>query len=170
MYVIYVKKFIDGSVYIGSTNNFIKRMKEHSRDAKSGKNKHLPINIKLRECDYIDLVLVKNIPTLKLALFLEEEITKSYREHNYNVLNILDGRKRNDGINNNPLFNLKGEQNLKAKSKDYYETHPTLRSSFKRTCHRMDWNFDDFEEVFAEWYIRPNDNTKRKKNYYIFKK
>lgn len=170
MYVIYLKKFDDGSVYVGSTKNFEERMRNHKKYSKKEKYAHLPIYKKYKECKHKDFILIKNIPTYELAIFLEENITSNYRKHGYEVLNILDGRKRNDGLNNNPIFNIKGEGNISAKPMEYYEKTPVLRSSFKRTCKRMDWDFNNFEEIFAEWYIRPNDKTRRPKNFYKLKR
>lgn len=169
MYVVYLKKFEDGSVYIGSTKDFKSRMRQHIKDAFNTKRTDYPIRKKIREVDFEDKILIKNIKDLSLALFLEENITLNYRRRGYNVLNILDGRKRNDGKNSNPVFNKKGEESKKANTIEYYAHNPVLRSSFKRTCKRMGWDFNSFDEVFGEWYIRPNDKTRRKKNLYIKK-
>lgn len=169
MYIIYLKRFDDGSVYVGSTKNFEERMKQHMKDANRKKYLHLPLYKKFKQCKHKNYILVKNIPTYELAIFLEEHITTNYRKHGYKVLNVLDGNKRKDGLNKNPLFNIKGENNINAKSMEYYEKTPVLRSSFKRTCKRMGWDFNNFEEIFAEWYIRPNDNTRGPKNFYKLK-
>ena len=58
-----------------------------------------------------------------------------------------------------------GQNNPKAKPKSYFETNPVVRNNFKRTCMKMNWNFGDFEEVFAEWYISPNGQRQRKYYY-----
>lgn len=63
---------------------------------------------------------------------------------------------------------VKGKNNPKAKPREYFESHATVRSHFKTTCKKMEWLFDDFKEVFAEWYVKPNGNRERK-YYYIYK-
>lgn len=50
---------------------------------------------------------------------------------------------------------VKGVKNYKSKKKDYYETNPIVRTQFKRTCKRQEWNFEDFEEIKSnEKYLR----------------
>lgn len=63
----------------------------------------------------------------------------------------------------------KGEKSFRAKPMEYYETNATRRDKFKRTCQRMKWNYDNFEEVDSnEIYVSPN-GTKTKKYFYIYK-
>lgn len=60
-----------------------------------------------------------------------------------------------------------GDKNPNAKPKEYYETNSVLRENFKTTCKRMGWNDNDFIEVFAEWYYKP-DVSRKRKFYYIY--
>lgn len=58
---------------------------------------------------------------------------------------------------------IRGDNHGMAKSKEYYETNAVLRTHFKKVCKNRNWNFDDFEEIFAEeWYVRPNGYRQRK--------
>lgn len=38
-----------------------------------------------------------------------------------------------------------------SRPKEYYSFNPTSRPSFKRTCSRYEWNFDNFEEIFHSY-------------------
>lgn len=51
-----------------------------------------------------------------------------------------------------------------------YETEPTPRSTFKTSCKHRNWNFDDFDEIFAGWYYFPNSETHRAKRYFYKKR
>lgn len=54
-----------------------------------------------------------------------------------------------------------------GKPKDYYAVNPTIRSSFKRSCSRYNWNFSNFEEIFHSYKVR---NNKKISTYlYIFR-
>lgn len=55
----------------------------------------------------------------------------------------------------------------KIKPKEYYETHSLRRPEFKTICNRLGWNFDDFTEMFSEYYIKPS-GCKVKKFIYKF--
>lgn len=68
----------------------------------------------------------------------------------------------------NPMFGIKGMDNPNSKDKDYYSANSTFRYHFKQTCKSKGWKFEDFQEVFAEFYTKPNGN-KEKKYFYIFK-
>ncbi len=59
----------------------------------------------------------------------------------------------------------KGAKSGNSKPKEFYATRPTTRSSFKNICKNQSWNFDDFIEEFATWYIYL-DNTKKRQYYY----
>lgn len=50
---------------------------------------------------------------------------------------------------NNHMYGVKGVKNHNSKSKEYYKTKSTTRASFKRTCKRQGWNFDDFIEIYS---------------------
>lgn len=51
-----------------------------------------------------------------------------------------------------------------------YATELTPRSTFKTSCKHRGWSFDDFEEIFAGWYIFPNDDNHRAKRFYYVKR
>lgn len=65
-------------------------------------------------------------------------------------------------------YDNSGENNPKAKTKDYYKIHSTRRDKFKRTCERMKWNFNDFEEIFSNEYYISQKNKKEKKYFYNY--
>lgn len=66
-----------------------------------------------------------------------------------------------DKLKGVPRPNTLGEKHFNAKPKEYFEETPTLRSNFKTTCKRMNWDFNEFQEVFAKFYIRPNGEKER---------
>lgn len=68
-----------------------------------------------------------------------------------------------------PRIDMIGEKHYNAKSKEYYETKSALRANFRVVCKNQNWNFDDFEEIFAGWYYYPS-GQKQKKYYYKEKK
>ena len=50
-----------------------------------------------------------------------------------------------------------------------YSTVPTPRSTFKRSCKTRGWNFEDYEEIFVEWYYFTNDPSHRARRF-LYKK
>lgn len=50
----------------------------------------------------------------------------------------------------------------------YYENKAVVRCYFKVRCAKEGWNFNEFEEVFAEWYNRA-DGIREKKYNYIYR-
>ena len=68
---------------------------------------------------------------------------------------------------NNPK--LMGKNNHKSKPFEYYESISTIRSNFKRTCNRQGWDFNDIEEIFAEWGYDINKDQRYRKYFYKFK-
>ena len=64
----------------------------------------------------------------------------------------------------NHMYGMNGDKNPKFNPKEYYEINSTTRASFKRTCRRQGWNFDDFIEVNSRYKSGNN-----KKYYYIKK-
>lgn len=82
---------------------------------------------------------------------------------NYGTRNERDSKSKT-GISN---FKIKKEKNGNSKSFTYYENTPVLRRAFKVTCDRMEWNFDNFDEIFASWYIYTNGKRERK---YFYKR
>lgn len=210
-YCVYLIYFEDGSVYIGSTNNLKRRIKDHEYCCKI-KYKNKPVYLKMNECEWKVKILYDNIQDRETAIYLEESSTLEYRDNNYNVLNIKNGNKwgEYDKLKykpywytkseseiveiknkirekisklvkgkNNPMYgkvhsedtrekmknnhaDFSGEKNPKAKPKEYFENNSTTRSHFKETCRRMNWDFEDFKEVFAEWYVKPSGKRERK--------
>lgn len=68
---------------------------------------------------------------------------------------------------NNPK--IMGRNNHKSKSFEYYESVPVIRSNFKTACKRQGWDFNDFEEIFAEWGYDVNKDQRYRKYFYKFK-
>lgn len=61
-----------------------------------------------------------------------------------------------------------GSNNYSAKPKEYYATTPYYRSAFKNIiCKHQGWDFNDFEEIFAEWHWY--SGRRKRKYYYIYK-
>lgn len=63
---------------------------------------------------------------------------------------------------------MKGSNNPSAKDLIYYESNSIDRNNFKRLCRKRNFNFEDFEEIFAEWHDRPSGD-RRKQYYYKLK-
>lgn len=59
---------------------------------------------------------------------------------------------------------ISGSNHSKAKSKEYYKTHTSIRCNFKTICKKQGWNFNDFEEIDSGEKYRTH-----KKFYYIEK-
>lgn len=80
----------------------------------------------------------------------------------------LKGKKRSIESRLKQSMSIRGENHhyAKTRTKEYYETHSTTRHNFKDViCKNKGWNFCDFEEIFAEWYLKPN-GTRERKYYY----
>lgn len=101
------------------------------------------------------------------------------KTHNYvKNLNWMTSKENsNYGTRNKRISNLtkgvsrkqtSGTKNGNYHSKAYYKTSPTVRGNFKISCKRHSWNFNNFEEVFADIWIYP-DKTKRNRYFYIEK-
>lgn len=73
---------------------------------------------------------------------------------------------KNQTGENNHMFGVTGSDHPRSKSKEYYETKPTFRRHFKTICKRQGWIFEDFEEIFAEWYNKSNGDRQRM---YVYK-
>ena len=98
-------------------------------------------------------VLQKNIPTNEKIYSPSTCMFISKKE---NLIEASSRRKYKTGINH------PGAKNIK-----YHETKALTRNDFKKSCKRKGWDFEDFEEVFAEWYIRKNGDRKRKYFYFL---
>lgn len=64
-------------------------------------------------------------------------------------------------------FGKFGSLNSNSKPKKHYETKSCFRSEFKKICKNQGWDFDDFEEIFAEW--KYTKDKRLRKYYYKFK-
>lgn len=96
-----------------------------------------------------------------------EKISKSLSGENHPMYGKKHTEETKMKIRKNHVDN-KGEKSPRANSKEHYQSTPTRRDKFKRTCIRMGWEFADFKEVFSdEYYYSPNNNRKIKKYYYI---
>ena len=73
-----------------------------------------------------------------------------------------------DGVNRRDNSYMTGENHHMYKNIKIYETTSITRTGFKDKCKRRGLNFNDFEEVFAEWKYRTNGN-RRSKYYYFLK-
>lgn len=65
----------------------------------------------------------------------------------------------------NHMYGMNGDKNPKSNPKEYYEENSAARCSFKRTCRRQNWNFDDFIEIDSDEKCGTS-----KKYYYIQKR
>lgn len=104
---------------------------------------------------------------------IPNEIRKKISEANKGKLvgekNPMYGKTHTDEVKQLLKEIQKGEKSFRAKPMEYYETNATRRDKFKRTCERMGWNYDNFEEVDSnEIYVSPN-GTKAKKYFYIYR-
>lgn len=73
-----------------------------------------------------------------------------------NIENIIEANIRRD------YSSTSGYNHPAAKDAKYYENNSSLRSDFKRRCKTHDWDFNDFDEIFAEWHYNKNGIRKRK--------
>lgn len=233
MGILYLKIFDNGKIYVGITNNFKRRMKEHEHKA-FVENSNYPVHKAMRKHKYFNVVCTENIEDRELLNLLEIQTIQQLKEENVKLYNVTKGgegilglfgeknhmfgkklskehrktlslvNKGNKHAKGNKSFlgrnhtketrekmsfSKKGKylkeknywygkkftethkSNLsksKLENKEYYSNHSIRRGSFKRTCKRAGWDFNDFEEVFAEYFIR-KDNYKEKKYFYFEK-
>lgn len=104
---------------------------------------------------------------------LSEETKKKLSQANKGKLigekNPMYGKTYTDEVKEMLREVNKGQKSFRAKPMEYYETNATRRDKFKRTCQRMGWNYDNFEEVESdEIYVSPK-GCKSKKYYYIYR-
>lgn len=81
--------------------------------------------------------------------------------------NTIDANKRRDY---SKLKLRTGEKNPYAKQIEYYSNTPTLRRTFMSVCRSRNVNFNDFDEIFSEWHIKPKGDRERKFIYVTKKK
>lgn len=102
-----------------------------------------------------------------------EETRQKLREANLGRFvgenNPMYGKTHTDEVKKMLAEIQKGQKSFRAKPMEYYETNATRRDKFKRTCQRMGWNYDNFEEVETdEVYVSPKGCVS-KKYYYIYR-
>lgn len=115
--------------------------------------------------------------------FMIHRIVASAFIHNDDIerkteVNHIDGNKMNNCVSNLEWVSTKENidhgikigllKRSEAARKDIkvYETKSVFRSAFKKKVEKEGFNFSDFEEVFAEWYIVPGNNTRIRKFFY----
>ena len=59
------------------------------------------------------------------------------------------GAKRSGLSRSNVTRDNRGAKHFRYKPKEYYGTKTSFRGSFKITCKRHGWNFEDFEEFYS---------------------
>lgn len=182
MQCLYIKIFENGYMYVGCTQDFVKRMREHESGKKRGSN--LPVHKAMRKYKHYTKILVNNIEDRDFLFELEQETIKILKEKKINLYNMTLGgkgtferactdetRKKISASHKGKKYpNISkskiGSKNPKFNPKEFYETKKTVRNSFKRICKNQNWNFNDFDEVWK------GDRNKyyQKEFYYIFKK
>lgn len=136
-YIIYMyTNPLNNLKYIGRTSLVNEKIRKlsHGYDAKKNKTRwHKAVNANggIHNFNYTILAYVKY---LESAEFLEKHFIYQYKTTNplfgYNTR--IGGGSRT-GIN--------------TKSKEHYATKTNTRGNFKRTCARVGWDFNDFDEL-----------------------
>ncbi len=195
MNVVYIKHFENGKKYVGITSNFKKRMNQHKNP--KHKEQHLPIYKAMNKHDhYTEIVFESEL--YKDVQEMERIIIRNFKDLGIGLYNLTDGGEGSLGLSpsketrlkksvassgeNNPMYGKKhseeailkmigankGEKSFRANPKEHYETYPTRRDKFKRTCERMGWEYLSFKETFSgEYYVDTNGGKKRK-YFYLF--
>lgn len=197
MNVVYVKHFENGKKYVGITKHFKRRMQEHVKDMKKGST--LPVHRAMRKYSH-ETEIVFESECYEDVLKYEQLVIRNFKDLGYELYNLTDGGKGMLGYvpteetrqklseatkgENNPMYGKthtdevkemlreinKGQKSFRAKPMEYYETNATRRDKFKRTCQRMGWNYDNFEEVDTdEIYVDPSGHKSKRKYYYIYR-
>ena len=165
--VVYIKHFENGKKYIGITNNFKGRMNRHNSSAKCGSN--LPVHKAMRKYSH-ETEIVFWSEDYDDVLEMEKIIIQNFKDLGVELYNITDGGEGSlgviisDEIKLKISNSLKGRDNPRSKTKEYYSITPTKRSNFKTTCKRMGWNFNSFIEVYS------GQNGKEHRKYYYIEK
>lgn len=182
MQCLYIKIFENGCMYVGCTQDFEIRMKQHEWNKNNGSN--LPVHKAMREFRHITKVLVEDIDDRELLYELELETIKILKDKKITLYNMTSGgkgtlkrtctnetrKKISESHKGKKYPNISksriGSKNPRFKPKEFYENKKTTRNSFKRICKNQNWNFNDFDEIWK------GDKNKyyQKEFYYIFKK
>lgn len=195
MNVVYIKHFDNGKKYVGITSNFKKRMNQHKNPRH--KEQHLPIYKAMNKHDhYTEIVFESEL--YKDVQEMERIIIRNFKDLGIGLYNLTDGGEGTLGFSpsketrlkkskatsgkNNPMYGKKhseesmlkiieankGEKSFRANPKEHYETNPTRRDKFKRTCERMGWEYLSFKETFSGEYYVDSRDRKHKKYLYLF--
>lgn len=74
--------------------------------------------------------------------------------------------KRREKISKAMVGKRVKDKNPNSKPMEHYEVSSSTRTNFKKICKVQGWNFEDFQEVFAEWYYKTPKIRERKYNYF----
>lgn len=140
IYVVYKIKFEDGSLYVGHTRDITKRMYEHKHRSKTSE---LPLYKTMRDNKYEVEIVVGKIANKELANHIEKVVTKYYKNKGFKMLNILNTVEEKIRV----YKDVTGQNHHKSKPLSYYEENAVLRKTFKITCGRQGWNYEEFKEV-----------------------
>lgn len=165
---LYVKRFSNGKMYVGVTNNFDRRMRDHENLAYE-KFSQFAVHRAMRKYSHTTEVWVDNVESREDLNRLEVCTISKLKEEGIVLYNMTIG---GDGVvgltvSEDTKQKIRGVNSSRAKPMSFYEESPTARGHFKVTCKRMGWDFEDFEEIFAKWYIRSNGKRQRR---YFYKK
>lgn len=161
--ILYVKKFDNGKMYVGITNNFDRRMYMHQWEAYS-KNSQLLVHKAMRKYSHTTEIWAECIDDRDLIYMLEAQTIKQLKDEGIELYNMTDGGLDEMGT----TYGMSGQLNPNSKSIEYHATKDTTRRNFRRTCDRNGWNFEDFEEIFSRRVARKDGI--RKDTYYTYKK
>ena len=176
--LVYLLTFKDNSTYVGKTSTSMNsRMSCHRRDLRTSNRL---LYVKWRELGEPNVEILEDNLSKCDAKVLERDYTLAYKILGDNLnINIGDNnatgwhhseetkKKISDNHadvsgSNNPMYGKKRSQEVKdAVSKansvaiEYYETHPTFRSQFRKKCNREGYNIEDFEQIKVEGGVNP---------------
>lgn len=177
-------------MYVGITNNFDRRMREHQWEAFMRGSKLL-VHKAIRKYEHTTEVWCSEIDDIELLHELEIQTIQQLRDGGYVLYNMTIGgegvvghamsdetkermsmtrsgvaktEKHKKEISKSMVGKHSGNKNPKAKQKEYFALKETQRGGFKITCARMGWNFEDFIETDSG-----NKDGKIKKYYYTYK-
>lgn len=192
--LIYMLKFKNENneivgIYIGKTKNLKKRIESHKRCRNSDSR---PINLAIRKFKFDYEILSLEIDDYEFISILEYESIKIVKDMNLKNFNIFIGNKFNLEYKNkfkenrlgnkNPFYNKKhsietrnkisnkskGLNNANSKNLKHFELTSRTRTAFKLSCKSKGYDFNDFNEIFYGWKVKPSN--KRERVYiYIYK-
>lgn len=148
---LYLKTFENGSLYVGITNNFNRRMKDHERACLKGDTKL--IYRVMRKYNHITDVLIES-NSREYILHMERVVIQNFKDLGYHMLNMTDG---GDGVLK-PIDEVvhklkeanKKSQIVRQKPIEYYESNAISIKDFKIICKNRNLNFDNFIYIRAK--------------------